>query len=504
MLSAALLLLTPQTTDWPLTRAERTDYAETSTYEDVVQFLQTLEARKAPMRLTWIGESTEARKIPLMIVADPPVKDAAEARASGRVIIYIQGNIHAGEVEGKESAQILLREIAKAHAAKKPTILKQFVLLVNPIYNADGNEKWGPGDQNRPGQDGPAKVGVRPNGQGFDLNRDCIKAESPEMRAALEHIYRPWDPDVVFDLHTTNGTRHGYDMTYATPLHPNTPEPLFKFGIDQMMPAMRKVFQSRYQQDLFDYGNAVRRGETMVWETFGAEARYVTNYAGLTGRLGILSEATSYISFQDRVVATNRFVDACLEYLAEHARQLPKLRKAPLPAELGVRFEMIVGREDEVILEKREAGQPAPKGRPVNLERVKMPVYDRFKISRSARVPRRYYIPGDEVSAVRLLMRHGVTVRKLNAPVVTDVERFEIETKNQAQRAFQGHRLITLEGKFVREAFTVPTGWYVVETDQALGRFAFSMLEPEGDDGLVTWGFFGEELASYPVRKSLP
>ena len=65
-----------------------------------------------------------------------------------------------------------------------------------------------------------------------------------------------------------------------------------------------------------------------------------------------------------------------------------------------------------------------------------------------------------------------------------------------AQRAFQGHRLITLEGKFVREAFTVPTGWYVVETDQALGRFAFSMLEPEGDDGLVTWGFFGEELAA--------
>lgn len=504
MLSAAFLLLSAQASDWPLTRAERSNYLETSTYEDVILFLKELESKGAPMKLTFIGKSTEGRDAPLVIVSDPPVKSAAEARAAGKVIVYVQGNIHAGEVEGKESAQIILREIAIAHAAKKPTVLKDLVLLVNPIYNSDGNEKWGPAERNRPGQDGPAQVGVRPNAQGFDLNRDCIKAESPEMRSVLEHIYRPWDPDVVMDLHTTNGTRHGYDLTYSPPLHPNTPEPLLKFARDQMLPAIRREFNQRFGQDLFDYGNAVRRGEQMVWETFGAEGRYVTNYAGLTGRVGILSEATSYISFKDRVVATNRFTELVLDYLAKNAKQLPKIRQAPLPAELGVRFELVQGREDEVSIEKREAGQPAPKGRPTNLERIKMPVFDRFRATQMARVPRRYYIEGGESTAARLLLRHGVSVRKLDAPVTTDVERFEIAEKTQDRQAFQGHRLIRLKGSFKREAFTVPTGWYVIETDQALGRFAFSMLEPEGDDGLVTWGFFGEELARYPVLKSVP
>ena len=504
MLSAALLLAAPVAADWPLTKPERTQFRETSSYEDVIGFLKELEGKGAPMRITWIGESTENRPIPLVIVSDPPVKNAVEARALGKAVVYVQGNIHAGEVEGKESAQIILREIAKAHADKKPTILKNLVLLVNPIYNSDGNEKWGPAERNRPGQDGPPQVGVRPNAQGFDLNRDCIKAESPEMRSVLEHIYQPWDPDVVIDLHTTNGTRHGYDLTYSPPLHPNTPEPLRKFGQDQMLPDIRRDFQKRFNQDLFDYGNAVRRGEKMVWETFGAEGRYVTNYAGLTGRLGILSEATSYISFEDRIIATNRFTELVLDYLAKSAKQLPKMRRAPLPAELGVRFEVVQVREEDVLIEKREAGQPAPKGRPTNIEKIKMPVFDRFRATKTARVPRRYYIDGAETSAVRLMLRHGINLKKLDAPVTTEVERFDISARNQDRQAFQGHRLIKLEGKFEREAFTVPAGWFVVETDQALGRLVFSLLEPEGDDGLVTWGFFGETLAAYPVRKSLP
>lgn len=504
MLPAAFMLALAPQTDWPVTKAERTNFKETSSYEDVILFLKALEAKGAPMKLTWIGRTTEDRQIPLVIVSNPPVTSAAEARAHGKAIVYLQGNIHAGEVEGKESAQIILREIAKAVAAKKPTVLDKLVLLVNPIYNADGNEKWGPAERNRPGQDGPPQVGVRQNAQGFDLNRDCIKAESPEMRSVLEHIYRPWDPDVVIDLHTTNGTRHGYDLTYSPPLHPNTPEPLRKFGQDQMLPDIRKDFQRRFNQDLFDYGNAVRRGEKMVWETFGPEGRYVTNYAGLTGRLGILSEATSYISFEDRVIATNRFTEMVLDYLAKSSKQLPRLRRAPMPAELGVRFEMVVGREDDVLIEKREAGQPAAKGRPTNIEKIKMPVYDRFKATRTARVPRRYYVDGSEAAALRLMLRHGVDMKKLDAPVTTTVERFEIKERNQDRQAFQGHRLIRLEGQFVRENFTVPSGWYVVETDQALGRLAFSLLEPEGDDGLVSWGFFGETLERYPVLKSVP
>ena len=71
-------------------------------------------------------------------------------KASGKTRVYFQGNIHAGEVEGKEASLEILRAIAEGqHAAWLDTM----VLLVSPIYNADGNERVAL--TNRGGQNGP-------------------------------------------------------------------------------------------------------------------------------------------------------------------------------------------------------------------------------------------------------------------------------------------------------------------------------------------------------------
>ncbi len=75
---------------------------------------------------------------------------------------------------------------------------------------------------NRPGQNGPlGGMGQRPNAQGLDLNRDHMKVESPEARS-LVGLLNAYDPHVGVDLHTTNGTRHAYHLTYSPPLNPNT------------------------------------------------------------------------------------------------------------------------------------------------------------------------------------------------------------------------------------------------------------------------------------------
>jgi predicted deacylase len=161
----------------------------------------------------------------MAIASDPQVTTPLEAKRLGRPIVYIQAHIHGGEVEGKEAAQALLRDLYRENSE----LLKKLVLVVVPIYNIDGNEKWGDGRVNRRSQTGPAIVGERPNDAGLDLNRDCMKAESPEMQSVLNGVYNPWDPDVVFDLHTTDGTRHGYELTYSPPLHPNTHPGVFEY-----------------------------------------------------------------------------------------------------------------------------------------------------------------------------------------------------------------------------------------------------------------------------------
>ena len=501
---------------WPVSRAEKSNYRETSHYSDVIDFIHDLQKAGAPISLHTIGKSMEGKPMPLVVASIPPVSSAAEARRLGKPIVYIQANIHAGEVEGKEAVLAILRRLSQEGSKG---LLSKLVLLVDPIYNIDGNEKFGPVEVNRPEQDGPDVVGVRPNGQGFDLNRDAIKAESPETRAVLANIYNTWDPDVMMDLHTTDGTRHGWELTYAPPMNPNTDPDVMHFTRDVLLPHVRKELASKFGMLTFDYGNVeARRGEkTRAWYTYGQEGRYCTHYVGIRGRISILSEATTFIPFKDRVVGTDRFVTAILEYVAAHSKQVLSLTKAadakvvswgqnPATApELGVRFDFALRGEETVPLEHREANDKSvPFGRPKKLDQVKLPIFDRFKVTRTAKFPAAYLIPPTATDTVALLVRHGVRVERLTANWTGPASTFQIE-KLTPGRAFQGHPMIGLEGKFTTGAATAEAGTFIVRTAQPLGALAFHILEPESLDGAATWGFLGKLLSAempYPILKA--
>src|SRR5262245_18294533 len=93
------------------TRAERTNYIETSRYDDVVTFLETVAKTSPEIHVVTFGYSYQGRPLPLAIVGRVPSATPQAVRASGKLRVYIQANIHAGEVEGKEAAQILVRDI---------------------------------------------------------------------------------------------------------------------------------------------------------------------------------------------------------------------------------------------------------------------------------------------------------------------------------------------------------------------------------------------------------
>src|SRR3954462_14460810 len=297
------------------TRAERTDYRQTSSYADVLAFLDSLRLKTSDIRVGNLATSPEGRAVPYVIASRPLVVGPAEAQRSGKPVIYLQANIHAGEVEGKEAAQMLLRDLT---VGPLRTLLDKVVLLVTPIYNTDGNERWAPGEQNRPGQNGPEPVGQNPNGQGLNLNRDYVKMEAPETRGSAGLILQ-WDPDLFMDLHTTNGSYHGYVLTYAPGLNPNS-NPASDFVRDRVLPSLRQRMQQRYKQATFSYGNFRNQDPDSLiqgWETYDARPRFGTNWMGLRGRLAILSEGYSNADFRSRVSATYHFVHEVLELAAE-------------------------------------------------------------------------------------------------------------------------------------------------------------------------------------------
>src|SRR2546423_1030228 len=143
------------------TRAERTDYIETSRYEDVAGFLDTVAQSSPLVHVTTFGYTFEGRPLPLAVVGKVSDAKPSTVRASGKLRVYIQANIHAGEVEGKESAQALVRDIALGRYAQW---LDSMVLLIAPIFNADGNERVSL--TNREPQNGPiGGTGTRANAQ---------------------------------------------------------------------------------------------------------------------------------------------------------------------------------------------------------------------------------------------------------------------------------------------------------------------------------------------------
>ncbi len=513
------------------TRAERTNYAETSRHADVMAFLDSLEARAPGTMLRGtIGFSTLGRALPYVVASRPLVRTAAEARRSGRPIVYVQGNIHGGEVEGKEALQALLRDLV---LDPRRNVLDSIVLIAVPIYNADGNEGWGPQEQQRGAQDGPAVVGQRPNGMQLDLNRDYIKAEAPETAASLA-MFRAWDPDVFVDLHTTNGSYHGYALTYAPSLHPaammGAVAPAGPWTRDTLLPELRKRMRERRAFETFDYGNFTGVGgrnddptslEKGGWVTYEHVPRFGTNYYGLRNRVSVLSEAYSHDPFERRVKSTHAFVAELLSFVAERGRTITARTRSSVPATRAtaripirgrmtttpftapVLVEPLVATGDNV---RHEAGLRPGFRRTRTFTAVPMPVFDRFEGTLTQTLPSAWVLDSSMTPVVDRLRAHRIIARRLAGEWSGAGESFVVDSLVRAARPFQGHAEVRLEGRWVSERLTLAPGTWVVPASQSLSVLALIMLEPQSDDGLTTWNGFDAQLAvggRHPVRRAL-
>ncbi|MCY3676429.1 MAG: M14 family metallopeptidase [Gemmatimonadetes bacterium] len=503
-----------------LTRAERTGYRETSSYADVVDFLERAAAASPSVHYTTYGFTNEGRALPLAVVGDIADPSPAAVRASGKTVVYLQGNIHAGEVCGKEALQMLLRDLlAGQHSEWRESL----VLLIAPIYNADGNERVTLTNRGR--QHGPiGGMGQRPNAQGYDLNRDHMKLESPEARS-VARLLSEYDPQVSVDLHTTNGTRHAYHLTYSPPLHPNTPAGIDDFLRGGLLPQVTESILQKYGWHFYYYGNAFAPGGgERGWYTFDHRPRFNNNYIGLRNRIAILSEAYSYATFEERVLATLYFVEEILDYVHEHADEVRQivadadaasvvgeslaLRAAPerSPAPVDILMGAVV-----------EEAHPLT-GLPLLLRadtQYVEPMYEygTFAPTLTERVPAAYLVPADLEDILVRLAAHGIELEPAAgaegaasaaavAPTPVDAEAFRIDSVRTAERPFQGRNEQTLFGRYEMTQVTPAPGDMWARADQPLGRLLFSLLEPQSDDGFANWGFLADRLeagGTYPI-----
>jgi hypothetical protein len=528
------------------TTPEATDFKSTSSYDDVVKFMKTVDEASPIIFYTTYGTTTEGRAMPLA-VAGTGLKDASpmSVKASGKLRVHIQGNVHAGEVEGKESAQMLLRELASGRHADW---LRSTVFLITPIFNADGNEKMSPTNRGR--QNGPINgMGTRANAQGLNINRDFMKLDTPEGRAFVK-LWVDYDPHVGVDLHTSDGSNHGYFLTYSPPLNPNTSDVITRILRDEWFPLITKNIKAKHGWDTFYYGNASNpggrpstlrepqgrpeqgrgttgsgragrgRGETpaqpaglRAWATFEHVPRFHNNYVGMRNRFGLLSEAYSYATFEDRISATNYFLEEAMTFAHQNAARLVKAvedadKESIVGKPLATRAQIHRGGMVDILMGEVEDEKNPVSGAIMNRRRNVVrtePMIDMmwFEPAAAEIAPVEYYVPADATKALDLLRAHGIRTDQAQQPA-GGVERFAIDSNTNYQ-TFEGHNMRRLEGKWYPSAEPVmPAAYWIVPMNQPLARLAFYLLEPASDDGLVNWNVLDEQLKdakTYPILR---
>jgi Zinc carboxypeptidase len=519
-LAAGLAALRPAAAAFPKaslrerlsTRAETSNYTQTSTYADVGRILTELDLRGAPIFRGSLGRSEGGREIPFVIASRPRVTSIAEARALNRPIVYIQAALHGNEVDGKEAMLAILRDLC---LSTEKTLLDDLVLAIVPIANPDGHERYGQQTRNAPEQNGPARIGIRENAQGYDLDRDFIKLETPEVRAIMEFV-NAWNPNVFVDLRTEGGSFSDFSITHAPSLHPAA---YFGglFARDRLLPAVHGELHDKFGVETFASGHFGRYKPMPAppapndWVNFGwfapdYRARHGVNYMGVRGAVAVLAQSYAHDTLERRVFTTRAFVESLLGYCSENDDEVMNNLKTmthwlggpiPIRASYPLRPPAQVISWENLALNSDLEADPEP-GIPAGLKRTdtfssaSMPIFDRYVPALTMTQTKGYLIPSQYVEHVkRLLERHGIAHTVLTDSESLMVEEFGVERVDREPAATDGHRPIALSGRWYGPtAFTAASGSVMVPCVQALGPLISVLLEPESDDSFFTWNAF--------------
>jgi hypothetical protein len=507
----------------PLTIAESSKFESTSNEGEVNEFIRQISRKSSIIKVETLAVSTEGRSIPLLIIADPMIKSTGKLSTDKRVVFYIQANIHAGEVEGKEASLMFARDLV---SGLKKDVLKKVIVLICPNFNPDGNEPISPG--NRTYQNGPKNgVGLRYNGQMLDINRDAMKLETPEMAGLLKNVLLKWDPQIMVDCHTTNGSYHEEPVTFTWMMNPAGDRSLMDYMQNQMMPAVSATLRNSYRVENCFYGEFIdMKTPEKGWEYDASEPRYLTNYIGIRNRLAILNENYVYADYRSRVLGCYGLLNSIADFAASHSDEIRSLIKESdkktidrglNPASTDSFPIQYIGKplQNKVTIKTYEvdvvtdaAGRETYK-KSDRKKTVHVPYTARYEATLSVQFPFAYLVNVSDPLVISLLQKHGIQVSQLSKNQGFDVETFKLSDLKAESKLNQGHFNQTAAGVWTDEHREFKAGTFVIRTAQPLANVASYLLEPQSNDGLLKWNFldrylvpqWGRGFNPFPVYK---
>lgn len=499
MPAGAASAATPSADDPWATLAETSGYTRTPRYAETMAFFERLDAASSQVVVQRFGSSAEGRAMSVVIVSAEGVSTPAAAHATGKPVVLIQAAIHPGENEGKDVLMALVRDLTVS--GKYADLVDEAVLVLVPIFNVDGHERFGP--FNRINQNGPEAMGWRATATRLNLNRDYAKADTPEMRAWLA-LWNAWNPDLLVDMHNTNGADYQYAMTWAFETAANIEAPL----ADWQRRAFDGVMKPALEKQGWPIGFYVTLRDPTRIEAGLTEdasgARFSVGYAAAVNRPGLLVETHMLKDFRTRVAVNEALLLELLRTLgregdalqhavaAADARRFAEGESIPLDFGLAddtttIDFLGVASTRTPSDISGTEWVQYDP-SQPVTL---RLPVQRTVTVTAAAPAPAAYVVPPAWHEIIDRLHAHGITMTRIEQATPLGTARYRFGGVEWAARPFEGrHAIVKLEQADERSPDTVPAGSWLIRMDQPKARLAAMLLEPASPDSFLRWGFF--------------
>jgi len=484
------------------TVAERSGFSETGRYEEVTALCDAF-ARQYPkaVRCTTFGTTPEGRPMKALVASTSGALTPEQAQRRGLPVVLIQGGIHAGEIDGKDAGFLALRELLEGRAANGA--LDKLVWVFVPVFNVDGHERFGA--WNRPNQRGPKEMGWRTTAQNYNLNRDYLKADTPEMQAMLQLVQR-WDPLVTVDLHATNGAQFEHDISIQVePVHAGDA------GLRTAGLALRTgVIDDLAKQGSLPlpyYPSFVTQDDpSSGFEDGVPPPRFSHGYFLLRNRIAMLVETHSWKEYPVRVRITRNTVVSVLEHVArDGASWLTTAKQADIAAaSLGGRQESLtyVAAPAARTVEFRGyaytrttsdvSGALMTRYDETTPQVWRVPLKDDIRPGIVVEAPGAgYLVPAAEAAWVAAVLKtHGVEYRLLGKAWQGDAQVFRATKSSFGSASVETHQRLTVEGDWTRESRATPAGALFVPIAQPRARLVMALLEPKALDSLLAWGRF--------------
>ncbi len=485
------------------TEAERSGYARTGRYDEVIALCDAF-ARRYPDRVRCIdfGTTPEGRPMKALIASDSGALSAEAARAAGVPVVLIQGGIHAGEIDGKDAGFLALRQVLEGQAARGA--LDKLVLMFVPVFNIDGHERFGA--WNRPNQNGPAEMGWRTTAQNYNLNRDYAKADTPEMQAMLA-LVNAWDPIATIDLHVTNGAKFEHDVSIQVePLHAGD-EALRDAGRilrDGTIAALRKAGSL----PVAFYPSFVEDDNPASGFVDGVSPpRFSIGYFHLRNRMAMLVETHAWKDYPTRVRITRNTVVAVLELAAQHGADWRRIaddadhraqslggQSVPLAWTAtdtartidfrGYAYSRTLSDVSGALMTCYDDTKP---------QVWKVPLRDEIVPAASVTAPKGGYFVSPVYAGLvaAKLRQHDIAFDRITrAMPQTKLEAFRDETPVFAAASSESHQRLTVDGVWKSETHAIGSGALFVPIAQPKARLIMALLEPLAPDSMLAWGHF--------------